>query len=84
MKLAWSSRAWSDYLHWQKTDSKKVSRINALIKESLRTPFDGMGNPEPLKHDLKGFWSKRINREHRLVYKCSNTELYILACRYHY
>jgi len=68
MKLAWSSRAWNDYLYWQKTDTKKLKRINTLIKDSLRNPFEGIGNPEPLKHELKGFWSRRIDKEHRLVY----------------
>ncbi len=69
MKIAWSSRAWNDYLYWQKTDKKKLKRINTLIKQILREPFDGIGNPEPLKHELQGFWSRRIDKEHRLVYR---------------
>lgn len=84
MKLAWSKRAWDDYLYWQQTDKKQVKRINALIKSALRTPFDGIGGPEALKHELQGFWSRRIDREHRLVYSSSESELLIVACRYHY
>ncbi len=84
MKLAWSSSAWNDYLYWQKTDKKKLKRINTLIKASLRMPFEGIGNPEPLKHELKGFWSRRIDKEHRLVYSYSEEELLIVGCRYHY
>lgn len=84
MKLAWSGRAWSDYLYWQKTDKKKLTRINVLIKETLRQPFHGIGNPEPLKHELQGFWSRRIDKEHRLVYSYTEEELLIVACRYHY
>ena len=84
MKLAWSSRAWNDYLYWQKTDTKKLKRINTLIKDSLRNPFEGIGNPEPLKHELKGFWSRRIDKEHRLVYIYNEEELLIVGCRYHY
>ena len=68
MKLCWSTNAWNDYLFWQKNDKKKLARINTLIKETMKSPFGGIGNPEPLKHDLKGFWSKRIDKEHRLVY----------------
>ncbi len=84
MKLAWSSRAWNDYLYWQKTDKKKLKRINTLIKETLREPFEGIGNPEALKHELQGFWSRRIDKEHRLVYTYTEEELLIVACRYHY
>jgi len=84
MKLAWSSRAWNDYLYWQKTDTRKLKRINTLIKDSLRNPFEGIGNPEPLKHELKGFWSRRIDKEHRLVYSYNEEELLIVGCRYHY
>jgi len=84
MKLAWSSRAWNDYLHWQKTDKRKLKRINTLIKETLRDPSDGIGNPEALKHELKGYWSRRIDKEHRLVYSYSKNELLIVGCRYHY
>ncbi|TVQ42907.1 MAG: Txe/YoeB family addiction module toxin [Saprospirales bacterium] len=84
MKLAWSNRAWNDYLYWQKTDKKKLKRINTLIKDAVRDPIDGIGNPEPLKHDLLGFWSRRIDKEHRLVYSFTEDELLIVACRYHY
>lgn len=84
MKLAWSSSAWNDYLYWQKTDKKKLKRINKLIKETLRDPFEGIGNPEPLKHELQGFWSRRIDKEHRLVYSYTEEELLIVGCRYHY
>ena len=84
MKLAWSSRAWNDYLYWQKTDKKKLKRINILIKETLREPFDGMGKLERLKNELHGFWSRRIDKEHRLVYSYTEEELLIVACRYHY
>ena len=84
MKLAWSITAWNDYLYCQKTDRGKLKRINTLIKESLREPFEGIGNPEPLRHDLQGFWSRRIDKQHRLVYSCSTEELLIVACRYHY
>ncbi len=75
MKLAWSNTAWNDYLYWQKTDKQKLKRINILIKDTLRDPYEGIGGPEALKHDLKGFWSRRIDKEHRLVYRYSNEEL---------
>ena len=75
MKFPWSNTAWNDYLYWQKTDKKKLKRINILIKDTLRDPFEGIGAPEALKHDLKGFWSRRIDKEHRLVYRYSNEEL---------
>ncbi len=84
MTLAWSGIAWKDYLYWQKTDKKKLKRINRLINETLRDPIAGIGNPEPLKHELKGFWSRRIDREHRLVYTYTEKELLIVGCRYHY
>lgn len=84
MKLAWSIRAWTDYLNWQKTDKKKLNRINILIKDTLRHPSEGIGNPEPLKHELQGFWSRRIDREHRLVYSYTEDEVLVVACRYHY
>ena len=84
MKVAWSLRAWNDYLYWQQTDKRKLKRINALIRETLRDPFEGIGNPEQLKHELRGFWSRRIDKEHRLVYSCTDVELLIVACRYHY
>ena len=84
MKLTFSSRAWEEYLYWQKTDRAMVKRINALIKESSRDPFEGIGKPEPLKHGLSGYWSRRINDEHRFVYKASDDGLLIAQLRYHY
>ncbi|MBK5212126.1 MAG: Txe/YoeB family addiction module toxin [Flavobacteriaceae bacterium] len=84
MKLIWSSDAWNDYLIWQTTDRKKLKRINDLIKNCMRTPLEGIGKPEALKGDLKGYWSRRIDSEHRLVYKFENNSLFIAACRYHY
>jgi len=84
MKIAWSSRAWNDYLYWQRTDKKRLKRINTLIKDSLRHPFEGIGNPEPLKHELQGFWSRRIDKVHRLVYSSTEEKLLIVGCRYHY
>ncbi|WP_274371814.1 Txe/YoeB family addiction module toxin [Morganella morganii] len=84
MKLTWSAEAWEDYLYWQETDKKTVKKINDLIKDASRTPFEGKGKPEPLKHNLTGFWSRRITAEHRLVYTVSNDSLLIASCRYHY
>ncbi len=84
MKLSWSPTAWKDYLYWIKTDKKKLTRINTLIKETMREPFEGIGSPEPLKHELKGYWSRRIDKEHRLVYSYEEDELLIVSCRYHY
>ena len=76
--------AWEDYLYWSQTDKQILKRINELIREIRREPFSGRGNPEPLKHTLAGCWSRRINMEHRLVYKVNNEALVILQCRYHY
>ncbi len=84
MKLIFSSQAWDDYLFWQKTDKKILSRINTLIKETKRTPFEGMGKPEPLKHALSGYWSRRITDEHRFVYKICENALHIAQLRYRY
>lgn len=84
MKLSWSPTAWKDYLYWIKTDKIKLTRINTLIKETMREPFEGIGSPEPLKHELKGYWSRRIDKEHRLVYSYEEDELLIVSCRYHY
>lgn len=84
MKLTWSTSSWDDYLYWQKVDKKKGKRINELIKNVMRTPFEGIGKPEALKGDLQGYWSRRITSEHRLVYKYENEEIFIAACRYHY
>lgn len=84
MKLIFSEQAWEDYLYWQKIDKKLVQRINALIKEITREPFSGTGKPEPLKHALSGYWSRRINNEHRIVYKVDDGDLLIAQLRYHY
>ena len=88
MKLVFTQRAWDDYLFWQAGDAAMLARINALIKEASRTPFAGIGKPEALSGNLKGFWSRRISREHRLVYyvssKAESQALEIIACRFHY
>lgn len=84
MKLVFSDAAWEDYLYWQKHDRKLLERINRLIKEAMRDPFAGSGKPEPLKHALSGYWSRRINDEHRMVYKAEADALLIAALRYHY
>jgi len=84
MRLIFSENAWEDYLYWQRTDKKTLSRINKLIKEIKRTPFEGIGKPEPLKHGLAGYWSRRINEEHRMVYKVTDDALLIAQLRYHY
>jgi toxin YoeB len=76
--------AWEDYLYWSKVDKTNVRRINELIKETLRTPFDGKGKPEPLKGNLSGYWSRRITAEHRLVYKVYDNRIHIIQCRFHY
>ena len=82
--ISWHFHAWEDYLYWQKHDKRNLKRINALIKDILRSPFDGIGKPEPLKYDWSGFWSRRINDEHRLVYTLKDNQLVIAQCRYHY
>ncbi|MCY3021295.1 MAG: Txe/YoeB family addiction module toxin [Planctomycetota bacterium] len=84
MKIIFSSQGWDDYLHWQQTDRKLLKRINALIKEITRTPFDGSGKPEPLRHALAGYWSRRIDDEHRLVYKVEGDAVLIAQARFHY
>ena len=84
MKLIFSEQAWEDYLYWQKIDKKLVQRINDLIKEITRAPHAGRGKPEPLKHALAGYWSRRINDEHRIVYKVADGSLLIAQLRYHY
>ncbi|NML60510.1 Txe/YoeB family addiction module toxin [Massilia sp. RP-1-19] len=82
--LSWSDEGWEDYLYWQATDSKYVGKINDLIDECLNDPFRGTGKPEPLKGELTGFWSRRIDREHRLVYLPDDGCIYVAACRFHY
>jgi len=89
MKITFSKISWEDYLSWQAEDKKTLRKINELIKDIQRTPFEGKGKPEPLKYDLAGFdlagfWSRRINREHRLVYQVEGNEILIYSCRYHY
>ncbi len=84
MKLVFSQQAWEEYLWWQKTDRKVVQRINGLIQEVQRTPFEGTGKPESLKHALSGYWSRRITEEHRFVYKVEGDSLLIAQLRYHY
>lgn len=84
MKLVFAENAWEDYLYWQKTDKKLLKRINALIKDIQREPFEGIGKPEPLKHALSGYWSRRINDEHRIVYKIDTDSVLIAQLRYHY
>ena len=84
MKLIWSEQAWDDYLYWQEADKRMVKKLNELIKETRRTPFEGKGKPEPLRHNLAGFWSRRITAEHWFVYSVTDEALLIAACRYHY
>ena len=82
--ISFTKEAWSHYEYWQSVDKKKVKKISELIKDSLRTPFEGKGKPEPLKDNLSGFWSRRIDQEHRFVYKFENETLFIISCRFHY
>jgi len=84
MKKVWEDSAWEDYLYWQMTNKKMLSKVNELIKNCERTPFSGLGKPEPLKDNLKEYWSRRIDKEHRLVYKVEDGTLIITQCRFHY
>ena len=84
MKIIFSEHAWEDYLHWQKSDKKILHRINTLIRDTRRSPFEGIGKPEPLKHGLAGYWSRRITQEDRMVYKVAEDALLIAQLRYHY
>jgi toxin YoeB len=84
VKLIFSEHAWEDYLYWQRTDRKILQRINLLIRESQRVPFDGIGKPEPLKHGMSGYWSRRITDEHRMAYKAEADALFSAQLRYHY
>ena len=79
-----SDMSWVDYLYWQKVDQKIVNRINLLLKDISRNPYSGLGKPEPLKHKYRGCWSRRINTEHRLIYKIKGEEIMIVKCRFHY
>jgi toxin YoeB len=84
VKLIFSEQAWEDYLYWQKTDRKALVRINQLIREIQREPFSGTGKPEPLKHAFGGYWSRRINNEHRIIYKIQDDSVLLAQLRYHY
>lgn len=84
MRLIFSEHAWEDYLYWQRTDRKILDRVNKLIREIQRAPFEGSGKPEPLKHGLSGYWSRRINDEHRIVYKVESGSVLIAQLRHHY
>ena len=82
--LSWTQEAWESYLYWQKHDKKILKRINMLIKDTLRDPYNGLGKPEALKANLSGFYSRRIDIEHRLVYAIEEKQIVIISCRYHY
>jgi toxin YoeB len=84
MRLIFSKNAWEDYTSWLVEDPKMLRRINDLVRVIQRTPYEGIGKPEPLKYDLAGLWSRRTDREHRLVYQVSGNDLLIFSCRYHY
>lgn len=84
MPIKFSDHAWEDYLFWQANDRATLKRINALLKDIQRAPFEGIGKPEPLKHNLAGFWSRRIDEEHRLVYAIHDDTILVAQCRYHY
>ena len=83
-KICWHAHAWEDYLYWFTTDKRLIHKINELIKAVDKDPFDGIGQPEPLRHELSGFWSRRITQEHRLIYCADKETITIAACRYHY
>ena len=82
--LLFTDASWDDYLYWQSQDKKTLRRINELIKSAQRTPFEGIGKPEALRENLSGYWSRRIDQNHRLIYEASDDQLTIIACRYHY
>lgn len=82
--IAWTKEAWTDYVYWQGQDKKTLKRINKLVLDAQRSPFEGMGKPEPLKENLAGFWSRRIDETNRLVYALDNNQITIISCRYHY
>lgn len=84
MEIVFIEQAWEDYLYWQAHDKKILKKINKLLKEIDRNPFEGIGAPEPLKHNLSGYWSRRISLEHRLVYRIKDSQLVVVQCRYHY
>ena len=84
MKYVFVDESWDDYLYWQKIDEKMLKRINLLLKDISRQPYEGIGKPEPLKHNYRGFWSRRIDGEHRLIYQVREDEIRIIKCRFHY
>ena len=84
MNLIFADKAWEEYMYWQNTDKQILKKINQLIKDIKREPFEGIGKPEPLKYELSGFWSRRISDEHRLVYEVSESYIAIVSCRFHY
>jgi len=84
VKLCFVDESWEDYLYWQKTNKKILARINKIIKDIVRSPYDGIGKPEPLKHKYRGFWSRRIDDEHRIIYRVNKEEIWIIKCRFHY
>lgn len=84
MRLIWSDKSWEEYLYWQNKDKKILKKINTLLKDIKRDPFDGIGKPELLKHELSGCWSRRITDEHRLAYEASKYSINVVSCRYHY
>ena len=84
MIISFSKNSWEDYLYWQKNDKKKLKRINSLLKDIQRQPFEGIGKPEPLKHGYRGLWSRRIDDEHRLIYEVKETAIHVIKCRFHY
>lgn len=84
MRLIFAAQTWEDYLFWQRTDPKIIRRIHELLKETTRQPFEGIGKPEPLRHALAGYWSRRITGEHRVVYKVADSDLLVAQLRYHY
>lgn len=84
MRITFSTNSWEEYTSWQAEDKQVLKKINSLIKDIQKHPYEGLGKPEPLKYDLAGFWSRRIDREHRLVYQVVNQEILIYSCKYHY
>jgi len=84
MRLIWSEKSWEDYLYWQSHDKKILKKINSLIKDIKREPFDGLGKPEPLRYELAGCWSRRITDEHRVVYEVEDQNINIVSCKFHY
>jgi toxin YoeB len=84
MKFVFTELSWEDYLFWQKNDKQKLKRINELLKDISRNPYEGIGKPEPLRHKYAGFWSRRIDEEHRLIYRVIDFEIQIVKCRFHY